>query len=120
MKALGQLRLIGIALTLILAVATAALGFAHKPPSATDQALTAYVLAGGDLSDLCADLDGDGWPDHGCPACHLTGSALLPDSVEAARSAELRFVAQVISPRESRAARTVRDPARGLRAPPLA
>jgi hypothetical protein len=36
------------------------------------------------------------------------------------RDADLAFVAQVVAPRESRAVRSVLDPARGLRAPPLA
>lgn len=120
MRALGHLRLFGIALTLILAVATAALGFAHRPPSADDEAFAAYVLAGGDLADLCGDTDGDGLSDHDCPACHLTASTLAPDPIETPRSAELRFVAQVVAPRESRAVRHVLDPARGLRAPPFA
>jgi hypothetical protein len=77
--------------------------------------------AGGDIADLCGDLDGDGLPDHGdCPACQIAGSADLPPTTLTLRDADLAFVAQVVAPRESRAVRSVLDPARGLRAPPLA
>jgi hypothetical protein len=116
----GRLRSLGILLVLILTVATGALGFAHRPPSADHEALVAYVLAGGNPADICGDSDGDGLADHGCPACHLTGSALVPDPAETLYLAEYRYVARVIAPRESRAVRAVLDPALGLRAPPLA
>jgi hypothetical protein len=98
-----------------------ATGFAHRLPSTDDAALAAYALAGGDIADLCGDLDGDGLPDHGdCPACQIAGGADLPPASPTLRNADLAFVAQVVAPRESRAVRAVLDPARGLRAPPLA
>ena len=69
--------------TAILAVLTLALvatGFAHRIPTVQDAFLQSYVLAGGSLADLCADIDGDGLADHGdCPACHIVASADLPD-----------------------------------------
>jgi hypothetical protein len=104
-----------------LTVALVATGFAHRMPSSSDASLSAYALAGGDIADLCGDLDGDGLPDHAdCPACHIAGSADLPPTGHTLRDADLAFVAQVVAPRESRAVRSVLDPARGLRAPPLA
>ena len=104
-----------------LTVALVATGFAHRLPSTDDAALSAYALAGGDIADLCGDLDGDGLPDHGdCPACQIAGGADLPPTALTLRDADLAFVAQVVAPRESRAVRAVLDPARGLRAPPLA
>jgi hypothetical protein len=104
-----------------LTVALVATGFAHRLPSTDDTALAAYALAGGDIADLCGDLDGDGLPDHAdCPACQIAGGADLPPTTLTLRDADLAFVAQVVAPRESRAVRSVLDPARGLRAPPLA
>lgn len=45
---------------------------------------------------------------------------MLPDEPQGVAEANYVYVATVIAPRESRAIRGVRDPARGLRAPPLA
>ncbi|MCB6178979.1 hypothetical protein LHP98_12680 [Rhodobacter sp. Har01] len=104
-----------------LTVALAATGFAHRMPTPDQAALDAFLLAGGELSDLCGDADGDGLPDHpGCQACQIAGAADLPAPLTSARKADLVFVAEVVAPRESRAVRAVLDPARGLRAPPLA
>lgn len=119
MSLLRPLRL--LAVMVVLALALVATGFGHRMPSAGDLAQESYILAGGDLAGLCGDADGNGLPDHiDCPACHLTGNALPPDAPPALRDAGLVLLATVTAPRESRAARPVRDPARGLRAPPLA
>ncbi|MEZ5796772.1 MAG: hypothetical protein R3D63_04335 [Paracoccaceae bacterium] len=102
-------------------VALVATGFGHRMPTENDAALQAYVLAGGDLGDLCADTEGDGLPDHGdCPVCHIVATVDLPASNLTLHDADLAFVAEVVAPRESRAVRNVLDPARGMRAPPLA
>ena len=110
-----------LVLLAVLSLSLVATGFAHRMPSTDDAALAAYAMSGGDLADLCGDLDGDGLPDHGdCPACQIAGSADLPPNALTLRDADLAFVAKVFAPRESRALRMVLDPARGLRAPPLA
>jgi hypothetical protein len=104
-----------------LAVAFAATGFAHRIPTVEDAFLQSYLLAGGDLADLCMDADGDGLPEHAdCPACHIVATADLPGANLTLHDADLAFVAKVVAPRESRAVRGVLDPARGMRAPPLA
>ena len=109
-----------LAVMVLLTLAFVATGFAHRMPSADDLAQQSYVLAGGDLSGLCGDADGDGLPDHiDCPACHLTGNAPPPAAPPALQDAAPRLLATVTAPRESHALRMVRDPARGLRAPPL-
>ena len=103
------------------AIALTVTGFGHRIPSQADAAEQAYVLAGGDLADICGDIDGDGLPDHAdCPACHIVATADLPASNLTLHDADLAFVAKVVAPRESRAVRVVLDPARGMRAPPLA
>jgi hypothetical protein len=103
-----------------LTVALVATGYGHRMPSANDSMMDAFLLSGGSLADLCVDTDGNGLPDHGdCPACHIVASAGLPDADLTIHDADLAFVAKVVAPRESRALRTVLDPARGMRAPPL-
>lgn len=104
-----------------LSIALVATGFAHRIPSADETAMQAFLVAGGEPSILCGEMDGDGLPDHGdCPACQIVGGADLPPSTLGLHDTELIFVAAVVAPRESRAVRGVLDPARGLRAPPLA
>ena len=104
-----------------LTVALAATAFAHRMPNAVDAALEAYVLAGGSLADLCGDADGDGLPDHpDCPVCHLTATAPPTGGGLVVQDAGLILIARIEAPRENRAVRAVLDPARGLRAPPLA
>ncbi|GHG96534.1 hypothetical protein [Pseudodonghicola xiamenensis] len=119
MKALGSLRLFGVLLVMVLTIATGALGFAHRLPSADQQALDAYVLAGGNPADICGGAGGNR-DDHHCPACSLTGAVVPPDPVGLVHRAEYHYIAQIITPRENRAVRAVLDPALGLRAPPLA
>ncbi len=110
----------GVLLTLILALTLGLVGFGHRAPSLTDEAIEAYALQGITLADLCGD-DGNGMPGDGsCPACHISGSIALPPPVAIRRDAEFRFVAEVVAPRESRALRVVMDPAHGTRAPPAA
>lgn len=105
----------------VLTVALIATGFGHRIPSAGDMALQQYVLSGGSVADLCGDLDGDSLPDHSdCPACHIVATAAPPDARLSLHDADLFVVAKIVAPRESRVFRSVLDPARSLRAPPLA
>lgn len=105
----------------VIATGLAATGFAHRIPSTDDSAQQSFVLAGGALSDLCAGGVDHGPPAHGdCPACQIVGAVDLPPVMFGLRDADLAFVAAVVAPRESRAVRSVLDPARGMRAPPLA
>ena len=107
-------------LVVVLAVAFVASGLSHRMPSPDDVALQSFILAGGDVADLCVDADGDGLTAQmDCPACHIKTAADLPKMEQVVRIADLVFVAKVVAPCESRALRMVLDPARGLRAPPL-
>ncbi|MFV0333928.1 MAG: hypothetical protein ACK5JR_07655 [Tropicimonas sp.] len=111
----------GTGLIALLALALVATAFAHRLPNATGLGIEAYVLAGGDISAICGGGGNDGEAgSRMCPACHVIGSAMLPDTPESLVEANHTFVATVVAPRESRAIRAVRDPARGMRAPPLA
>jgi hypothetical protein len=111
----------GLLLVAFITLALVATGFSQRVLTSEDVALQSYLLSGGDLADLCADANGDGLPDHlECPACHIVAAANLPDAELTLQAADFVFVAKVVAPRESRALRTVLDPARGMRAPPLA
>lgn len=114
-------RIRGVGLIALLTVALVATGFAHRLPSASDLTIEAYALAGGDISDLCGEQGADDKVTHrDCPACHIVGSAMFPDAQPTIAEVDYVFVATVVAPRESRAVRAVLDPARGMRAPPLA
>lgn len=111
----------GAGLIVLLALALVATAFAHHLPGSSDLSIETYVLAGGDISDLCEDDGAGGKSSHrNCPACHIIGSALLGDMPQALLEADYIFVSTVVAPRESRAIRVVRDPAHGMGAPPLA
>lgn len=118
MQAVRHLRLTGLMLVMVLAVATALAGLAHRAPAVDEQARVAAALAGYDLEDLCGDLPAG----HGnsCPFCTLVATPPVSSPHCLLRDADLRLVAEVVAPRESRAVRPVLDPARGTRAPPVA
>ncbi len=109
-----------LAFLAVLSIALVATGFVHRLPTANEVVVDAYVLAGGDLADLCAEGGADKHVSHrDCVACTTASIADLPAAVSSAHDADLAFVAEVVAPRASRAVRAVSDPARGLRAPPL-
>lgn len=111
----------GLAFLVAITIAFVVSGFAPSVPLVVDEALSAYVLAGGDLSDLCQDSDGDGLPNHeDCLTCHLVGNDALQSSKQQLVNIDIAFVAKVVAPRESKATRAVLDPAHSMRAPPLA
>jgi hypothetical protein len=67
-------------LVAVLALALGSSGFAHQDPTAQDQA-RAYVLAGGDWDDLCADGPLPHTGADTCMAClHAMGGDLPPAS----------------------------------------
>ncbi len=108
-----------IALTLALLFALAGIGFAHRAPQPDDAGKLAFLMAGGTLADVCDEGGDAGMAGGECPACHLPAVVMVPTVDLPVLVAELAFVAKVVAPRESRAARVVRDPGHGLRAPPL-
>lgn len=109
----------GVALTLVLALCLALVGFAHHVPTARAAQAEAILLSGHSLSDICGDAAGEDHSGTHCPACQLTGGAILPDPAGAVQDAGWHLVAEITAPRENRVALRVRDPARGTRAPPL-
>jgi hypothetical protein len=67
-------------LACLMSVALVLVGFGHRPVQADQQAV-AYLLAGGDWADLCADGDVPHPVGDRCMACILAQSAALPDPV---------------------------------------
>lgn len=106
----------------LLTLALLATGFAHRAPSAQDDALqSAWALSGGNWSGICGDATGDGQRTHvKCPACQLAGAAGLPPAPAAAHGVAPRLVAVLAAPAAEAPVRAVLDRAHGSRAPPLA
>ena len=112
---------IGLALLSMLVAALMVSGAAHRMPTADSVALDAFVLAGGDLADLCGEPGGKGMGGQSdCPACHGVGTAEIAAPGLVPRKAELIVEAAMTAPQESRTRRPVRDPGHAMRAPPLA
>jgi hypothetical protein len=112
-------------LLVALAVALTATGFAHRMPAAADEAqdsALAFALANGaTASDFCGSLPGsDRSGSFHCPACQITASADLPPVAGKLITLELAFHAQVITPRETVALRSILDPAHAPQGPPTA
>lgn len=71
-----------VALALLVAVALATAGWAHRLPGTADRAaaegLAAYLATGGSVGDLCGTLTGSAASKPDCPVCRMPGLAPLP------------------------------------------
>ena len=110
----------GLLLIAVLALAGIAGAFAHRASPEETVRIQTYVLAGGSMADLCSDMVDPGAMPPDCPICHLLAAAVLPPPPGAAGPAGLVLPGATTAPRESLALRHVRDPARGVRGPPVA
>lgn len=121
MQTILRSKLYGACLTIALMVALGAIGLAHRVVTPDSAARYAFVLAGGDLSGLCGDAHEDGRADRGdCPACHIVKAFDLPVQLPALADDAPHLLAIAIVAPDSRVAWRVRDPAHGMRAPPVA
>ena len=104
-----------------LTVALVATGFAHRMPSAEDEALAFALQNGISLSEFCG-VDpikaAHGGAD--CQACQIAGTADLPPLTGTRIDLELAFHAEVVAPREVRALVRATDPAHPPQGPPVA
>jgi cytochrome c5 len=108
-------------LALALTIALVALGMGHRyADPAQSAALEAYALAGGDISGLCGGADGKAMAGGHCPVCHVAGAMMLPDPALPVQAAVFGRYAEVTLPPQAAVRAVARDPANGLRAPPLA
>ena len=109
-----------VALLVALTVALVATGFAHRMPSAEDEALTFALQNGVSLGDFCGDLGKATHAGAECQACQITGAADLPPLTGARIDLELAFHTEVIAPREVRAALHPTDLSPPPQGPPVA
>ena len=115
-----RLRLHSLILTLVLGVSLMLSTFAHRMPAVEDTAMARFVMAGGDLADICNDSGDAKKHVAGCDACRIVGGTLMPAPVLCPIAVERIIAATVLIPAETRANRVPRDPALGARASPLA
>lgn len=107
-------------LALALTIALVALGMGHRyADPAQSAALEAYAMAGGDLADLCGGADGKAMAGGHCPVCHVAGTMLLPDPVLPVQAAVFGRYAEIAVTQQAAVHPKARDPANGLRAPPV-
>jgi len=104
-----------------LAIALTFVGFAHRAPSTgMEPELAAYVAAGGQLSDICGTVDGEGAPaSFKCEACRIVDTIVLSRTShnvfrELVEIRTFAFVAKRIAERNDL------DPTRLTRGPPQA
>lgn len=111
-----------MALVAAIAIALVATGFAHRMPTAAEDAALAYALQNGiTLSDLCGgDLGQSAHPGSDCQACQITGAAHLPPLTGDRIDVELAVHAAVVAPMEVKGAARTSDPAHRPQGPPVA
>ncbi|NPD14089.1 hypothetical protein HOY34_02615 [Xinfangfangia sp. D13-10-4-6] len=80
-----------VAMVMALSMTTAA--FAHRLPGGDEAALEAFVLAGGNLNDLCGE--GHNGPGGSCPLCRIADDLALVDAPGLAVPIRYRLVAQL-------------------------
>lgn len=112
------LRVSGLVMMALLALAFATATVARAAPTATEVRLEAFQLAGGVADDLCNTKDSDHPHLYSCSLCHLISSGDLPEAMLSLTGIEQLVVATVILPQLRRAAARPRDPATPPRGPP--
>lgn len=116
-----RLPLARLMMVFALFAALATSGFAHRaPPVAVDESLTAYLVAGGTLSDLCIDIgDEDAAVMQSCDACRLVDSIAVPILASGCHVVPTRIVLALGGRGASAPAQSVFDPINAARAPPV-
>lgn len=109
----------GLLLLMVLGLALTASGFAHRAPSIQDERLESYVLAGGDLAEICGMAGMSGGADD-CPFCTLAANPPAP-LPELRLGQDLPAMARsLVSPEAVHPFVARRDCSRLTRGPPLA
>lgn len=118
MRGLLRIRLFSLLVTALLTLSVSAAAWAHRAPSADEEALRAFFLSGGSYGDLCGGQDHAGAGGDDCPLCRLHDATVLPGAPLApAQSAQGQGV-PLAAPVWTAPFLTVTGPAHGARAPP--
>jgi len=107
------------ALVVLLTVALATTGFAHRAPSQTDQAVLDYAaLFGIDAASICGGSDDPGATQK-CEACRLQAAMALPEPPLVTSVAELSFSPPHWGPQSHVLETLSAEATRPARAPPI-
>lgn len=82
-------KLTGAMIACLMVLAMTVTAYAHKLPAGEDLAMRNFIMAGGNLNELCGD--GLFAPD-GCPLCRPGDVAVLPDPPAGLSEITYRFV----------------------------
>jgi hypothetical protein len=111
--------LFSIIFSVIFAFASAAMGPMHGAPAIPDARLQAFITSGGTASDICGGVDHGPTTASTCVFCLTPTAGTLPGIFQATQIVPRLFAANFTADAESNTVKAVRDPALGLRAPPL-
>lgn len=118
MRGLLRIRLFGLLVTALLTLSVTAAAWAHRAPSADEEALRAFFLSGGSYGDLCGGADHAGPGGDDCPLCRLHDATVLPGPpLVPAQAAQGQGVSLAV-PAWTAPFLAVSGPAHGARAPP--
>lgn len=111
--------LFAVVASLLIAIASVAMGSTHGAVSASDAGMEAFITAGGDASDICGDLGHGQKAPAECVFCLGSGTGYLPDPAPAVQRLARSVAATFTASAENLTVRAVMDPARSLRGPPV-
>lgn len=118
MRDVAPLRLLGLVLVTLLAIAFATGTAVRAAPTASEVRLEAFQLLGGLPDDLCNDSAPDHAHTASCALCHLVAGAALPDPGAFPAGVTLARAFSVTLPQIRRAPTGPRNPATPTRGPP--
>lgn len=97
MRVSVQHRLMNLLVMVLLTLAMSASAFAHRAPSINEEALRAFLMAGGTLDDLCGGAAHEGQIGDHCPLCRLDDPTGLAAPMVWPRAADLTLL-RVLQP----------------------
>jgi len=111
--------LLAMLVSLLLALGSVAMGSMHGAVSAADAQMEAFVAMGGDASDICGDMGQGQRAGTQCDFCLIAGNAPLPAVARTMLHMPRSVAASFTDRAENLTTRSVMDPVRSLRGPPV-
>lgn len=111
--------LLAVLVSLLLALGSVAMGSMHGAVSASDAQMEAFIASGGDASDICGDIGHGQKAGMECDFCLIAGNAPLPGVARTIVHLPRSVAASLTDNAENLTTRSVMDPARSLRGPPV-